>query len=202
LRFRLFVAAALVVALATLSAASLSTASLPGRPSPLDPDAFEVIAGTDLAAVAGTTSEPQGSIGPPPVIVDPADPTRSFPARPEPSLLVRPNIVVPATPRPQGFVASSGNGRVSGTATWYCLTGVSACHYAYSGGMYAAAGPGLRVGNWRGRAVRVCGNGRCVTVKLIDWCACPGSRVIDLYSDAFQRLAPLNSGTVQVTVTW
>jgi rare lipoprotein A (peptidoglycan hydrolase) len=68
--------------------------------------------------------------------------------------------------------------------------------------MYAAAGPGLRVGNWRGRAVRVRGNGRCVTVKLIDWCACPGSRVIDLYSDAFQRLAPLNSGTVQVTVTW
>jgi rare lipoprotein A (peptidoglycan hydrolase) len=68
--------------------------------------------------------------------------------------------------------------------------------------MYAAAGPGLRVGDWRGRVVRVCGNGRCVTVKLIDWCACPGSRVVDLYSDGFQRLAPLSSGTIQVTVTW
>jgi rare lipoprotein A (peptidoglycan hydrolase) len=68
--------------------------------------------------------------------------------------------------------------------------------------MYAAAGPLLRVGDWRGRVVRVCGNGRCVTVKLIDWCACPGSRVIDLYSDAFQRLAPLSEGTIQVTVSW
>jgi rare lipoprotein A (peptidoglycan hydrolase) len=89
---------------------------------------------------------------------------------------------------------------IRGTASWYCMAGRSACHYQYSGGLYAAAGPALRVGNWRGRTVTVCAN-NCVNVKLIDWCACP-SRAIDLYSDAFKRLAPLSSGTVRVRVSW
>ena len=90
----------------------------------------------------------------------------------------------------------------SGSATWYCKTGVSACHHAYPGGLYAAAGPELRVGSWRGRHVRVCGNGHCVNVTLIDWCACGGNHVIDLYSDAFTRLAPLSAGAVHVKVSW
>jgi rare lipoprotein A (peptidoglycan hydrolase) len=68
--------------------------------------------------------------------------------------------------------------------------------------MYAAAGPALRVGDWRGRTVRVCANGTCLDVRLIDWCQCYGSRVIDLYSDAFRRLAPLSEGTISVTVSW
>jgi rare lipoprotein A (peptidoglycan hydrolase) len=46
------------------------------------------------------------------------------------------------------------------------------------------------------------GNRRCVNVKLIAWCACGGGRVIDLYSDAFRRLAALSQGTVKVTVSW
>ena len=87
-------------------------------------------------------------------------------------------------------------------ASWYCKPGVSACHYQYSGGMYAAAGPALRVGDWRGRTVTVCGSGNCVNVKLMDWCACGSGRVIDLYSDAFSRLAPLSSGTLSVRVSW
>jgi len=68
--------------------------------------------------------------------------------------------------------------------------------------MYAAAGPGLRVGSWRGRTVRVCGGGTCISVRLIDWCACGNGHLIDLYSDAFRLLAPLSRGTVHVTVTW
>ena len=60
----------------------------------------------------------------------------------------------------------------------------------------------LRVGDWRGRTVTVCGSGSCVNVKLIDWCACGSGRVIDLYSDAFSRLAPLSSGTLSVRVSW
>jgi rare lipoprotein A (peptidoglycan hydrolase) len=48
----------------------------------------------------------------------------------------------------------------------------------------------------------VCGGGRCVNVKLIDWCACGGNHIIDLYSDAFRRLAPLSSGALPVTVRW
>jgi len=69
--------------------------------------------------------------------------------------------------------------------------------------VYAAAGPGLRVGDWRGRRVQVCGSGSCVVVTLVDWCACAGGgRLIDLYSDAYRRLAPLSTGTLRVKVSW
>ena len=101
----------------------------------------------------------------------------------------------------QPGVRSTGHS-ATGAATWYCKTGVSACHHSYPGGLYAAAGPELRVGNWRGRHVHVCGNGQCVNVTLIDWCACGGNHIIDLYSDAFVHLAPLSAGAVRVTVTW
>jgi rare lipoprotein A (peptidoglycan hydrolase) len=92
--------------------------------------------------------------------------------------------------------------RVRGGASWYCQTGVSACHRDYPGGMYAAAGAALRVGSWRGRQVRVCAGTDCIWVRLIDWCACGNGHIIDLYSDAFRRLAPLNTGVVRVTVSW
>lgn len=35
-----------------------------------------------------------------------------------------------------------------------------------------------------------------------DWCACPNGRLLDPYSDAFSRLAPLSRGIVKVTVSW
>lgn len=92
--------------------------------------------------------------------------------------------------------------RARGTATWYCLPGVSACHRDRDGGMYAAAGAELRVGDWRGRQVTVCRGDDCVRVTLIDWCACAGDRVIDLYGDAFRTLASLSTGTIPVTVRW
>ena len=98
--------------------------------------------------------------------------------------------------------ASSTGHHASGSATWYCKPGVSVCPSSYSGGYYAAAGPALRVGDWRGRVVRVCGSGSCINVRLVDWCACGGSHIIDLFGDTFQRLAPLNAGAVRVTVSW
>jgi hypothetical protein len=92
--------------------------------------------------------------------------------------------------------------RVRGIATWYCLSAVSGCHYAHDGGMYAAAGAEIRRGDWRGRQVQVCQGLRCIWVTLIDWCECPGDRIIDLYSDAYRRLDPLAGGTMVVTVGW
>ncbi len=133
--------------------------------------------------------------------------TRSFEPRVAANQPVRAESVLKPTPKPRPAAVTSssrsgGGTSRSGQASWYCKAGVSACHYQYSGGMYAAAGPALRVGDWRGRSVRVCASSGCVQVRLIDWCACPGSRVIDLYSDAFRQLAPLSSGTVRVTVSW
>jgi len=90
---------------------------------------------------------------------------------------------------------------VSGTASWYCGGG-SACTRGYpEGTLAAAAGPALRVGDWRGRIVKVCGNGRCVKVILADWCACP-RRVIDLYRGAFSKLASPSRGVLRVSISW
>jgi hypothetical protein len=107
------------------------------------------------------------------------------------------------TPKPKAEIKGpTGKVRARGDATWYCLDDRSPCHYAHSGGLYAAAGPALRVGDWRGRRVWVCAGGDCVRVKLIDWCACGNGRVIDLYSDAFRRLASLGTGEIRVSVRW
>jgi rare lipoprotein A (peptidoglycan hydrolase) len=58
--------------------------------------------------------------------------------------------------------------------------------------------------HWRGSLVDVCAGGRCVQVRLSDWCQCYDGtireRVIDLSDDAFAQLAPLSRGVLVVTV--
>jgi hypothetical protein len=203
-------ALAFLVALSTLTFASASTARPPSAPSTLDPDDFQQIV---LAAPAGSPipSFDLGAPASPMPIGDFTEEARSFEPRVVPAQPVRPESVLKPTPKPKPrppattSSGSTGGGTryaKSGTASWYCKAGTSACHYQYSGGLYAAAGPALRVGDWRGRTVTVCSGSRCVNVKLIDWCQCYGSRVIDLYSDAFSRLAPLSEGTISVKVSW
>lgn len=81
---------------------------------------------------------------------------------------------------------------VSGVGTWY----------ANGNGVYAAAGSEIRRGSWRGRLVRVCSGAKCIKVRLVDWCGCPGKRIIDLSPDAFREFAPLSKGVIHVTVSW
>lgn len=95
--------------------------------------------------------------------------------------------------------ASLAPALLGGVATWY----VDAKHHPH-GGLYAAAGPSLRHGEWRGSLVRVTSGGRSVTVRLTDFCAC-GDRngiptILDLSADAFRKLAPLSRGIVAVEV--
>jgi hypothetical protein len=112
----------------------------------------------------------------------------------------------PSTERgrgPESAVPPRTSMTLRGTASWYCLPGRSACTAGYpSGGLYAAAGPALRRGDWRGSFVTVelADGSAAVTVQLIDVCACPGGRVVDLYAGAFSRLAPLSAGVVRVRV--
>ena len=95
-------------------------------------------------------------------------------------------------------VGQVGTPAVGGVATWYDTAPGQ-----------AAAGPTLREllgSDWRGQRVTVSANGRSVTVKLTDWCAC-GSRhghdtLIDLDDADFARLAPLSAGVVEVSVEW
>jgi rare lipoprotein A (peptidoglycan hydrolase) len=200
------VALAFLVAISTLTVATATTARLPSPSSTLEAAEFRPVVIGD--SVVGTT-EPLPSIdyGTPanPIkIGDFQEQQREFGSRPDPNQPVRAEALVKPKPQPRAAAGTGGGGShsVRGTASWYCKAGVSACHYAYPGGLYAAAGPALRVGSWRGRTVTVCGSGNCVNVKLIDWCACGSGGVIDLYSDAFSRLAPLSSGTLSVRVSW
>lgn len=87
---------------------------------------------------------------------------------------------------------------VKGYATWY-----DTCRFcaAASGELQDAMGS-----DWKGRYVTVSSGGHSVLVRLDTGCAC-GPRhgvptVIDLDDRAFQRLAPLSQGIVDVTVSW
>jgi hypothetical protein len=105
------------------------------------------------------------------------------------------------TPQPAGAPALEG-----GIAS--AMIGGKATYYDSGPGLYGAAGPLLReaLGGdpaFRGQRVEVCAD-ECVTVQLVDWCAC-GDRagvptIIDLSRDAFARLAPLSDGVITVTI--
>lgn len=122
----------------------------------------------------------------------------------------RPNVIVKNDPKiikiEENVVIPGKRKSVKGKATWYCVAGRSSCHYKYpdraGNDFYAAAGSEIRKGNWRGRNVKVCDSNNCITVKLVDWCGCPGSRIIDLYGDAFEALGNLGQGVMRVTVSW
>jgi hypothetical protein len=123
----------------------------------------------------------------------------TFSIQPTPSAPSIPPTPTPSpkpTTRPTRQPTTAGQVVVSsGLATWY----------NNGPGFYGAAGPALRKGNWRGRAVIVCHSGRCVKVRLTDWCAC-GPRhgvqtVIDLSPAAFRALAPLSRGIIKVEVS-
>jgi hypothetical protein len=193
-------AAAIVLAVVvSLFGTSLSVGRQPVPIEPIDHNAFTVI----LPPAASGRTEPAEA--PPGILTDFRNPTSGLSRAAASVPLPLRHVVQKRTRVAQRAVSTAavGNGhRVRGVATWYCLPGVSTCTSGYRGGLYAAAGSELRIGNWRGRTVKVCGNGNCVVVKLIDWCACGGSRIIDLYHDAFSRLASPSRGGIGVTVSW
>jgi hypothetical protein len=187
-------ALALLVTLASLSIAAVSTAR-PPTDSLVSLDFQPLVLKQEAGPAATPWPSFQLPAAPAPVpIGDFQEPDREVGSRATPNQPVRVDSIVKPPPKPKHVRR--------GTATWYCRPGISECHYGYSGGLYAAAGSELRVGDWRGRTVLACAGGRCVRVKLIDWCACEGARVIDLYSDAYRRLAPLSTGTVRIAVYW
>lgn len=147
-------------------------------------------------------------------------PTQSLAPRPQPRPVAvaqpkaTPKPTPKATPRPRATVAvvrRTLHGPVKGTATWYCLAGQSVCPWMAHTGNYAAAGPALRRAlgaHWRGMTVTVSGNGHSVRIKLIDWCACGGSHVIDLFASAMSQFVghdrngrPLRGG-FPATIRW
>ena len=92
------------------------------------------------------------------------------------------------------FQTQVGTALIGGQATWYDAPSRTD----------AAAGPDLRFDGWRGSWVRGSSGERSVTVRLTDWCACQDRNgrptVIDLDDAAFQELAPLSRGVLDVEV--
>lgn len=175
---------------------TVATARPPSQPRTLSAAEFRLIvppsvpmAAIDAAAAA--RAEPRDQIA------DFVGTAPSVTGRPTPAASVVAQTLAKTPPHPR----LTGHSR-TGSASWYCQTGVSACVAGYPGGLYAAAGPALRLGSWRGRSVQVCGNGSCVWVTLIDYCACGSGHMIDLYGDAFRQLAPLSTVALRVTVSW
>lgn len=94
---------------------------------------------------------------------------------------------------------TAGAPRFRGTATWYCLSGSSACTHGYDqAGLVAAIDSDLGFG--KGDRIRVRYGDASVTVVVVDVCRCPGDRLIDLTSGAFRRLADLDLGVIPVLV--
>jgi hypothetical protein len=189
---------------AMLGAASITAASTPSSRS-FDPLVFTPVQLTPVAAVR----EPVPDLDPDHASASRLSPTSdvadfepaSLDAAAQRDAFGQPDVAPEAKATAQSKLPPT-KVRARGTATWYCEDGVSPCHYAHSGGMYAAAGAEIRKGDWRGRTVTVCAASDCIRVTLIDWCACAGNRVIDLYGDAFRKLAPLGDGVIPVTVRW
>jgi rare lipoprotein A (peptidoglycan hydrolase) len=87
---------------------------------------------------------------------------------------------------------------IGGKATWYCGNG-SPCTSGYGpADLVAAIDPSTGIG--KGARLIVHHGNRHVTVQVVDVCACGGSRVIDLTSGAFSRLAPLSRGVIDVAI--
>lgn len=89
--------------------------------------------------------------------------------------------------------------RISGLATWYCLSGSSVCTRGYGQDDLVAA-IDTDLGFVKGDRITVRYREAEVTVTVVDVCGCPGDRLIDLTSGAFARLAPLDLGVIPVTI--
>jgi rare lipoprotein A (peptidoglycan hydrolase) len=89
-----------------------------------------------------------------------------------------------------------GTSLQSGQATWYCSP-TSACTHGYGpSDMVGAIDPTLGID--KGSIVTVTHGDTTIAVRIVDVCACPGDRLIDLTSGAFSRLAPLSAGVIDI----
>lgn len=139
----------------------------------------------------------------PDVTMHPAPPLQTDPPiRPMTAPII---IIKPVDPvKPHVVSLPVGGRKGSGTATWYCnytdatvTASVCPAKFPDVSGIqyYAAAGPVTRLlfghsdADWRGHSVYVTSKaGFTIRVKLVDWCACGGDHVIDLFHDAFAEL--------------
>lgn len=123
-----------------------------------------------------------------------------WPPRTPPSATIAPTVAPIPTPKPTVRLRASVSHLLVGVhGSWYCLSGVSRCTRNHPDGLYAAISPDLAY--LRGRTITVLYGSRSVRVTVID-CNCQATYAIDLYASAYERLAPLSSGRITVSLRW
>jgi len=98
-----------------------------------------------------------------------------------------------------GMEVSAAAPRYGGTATWYCDR-IATCTRGH--GPHELIGAIDRKDSQfrEGDRVTVRAFGHAVTVRIVDTCACGGTRLIDLSRAAFARLADPDLGVIPVTL--
>lgn len=184
-----WIIAGIVILLIVLSVIETSgtKSDMPVEIGPVPQSLFSPVLPVTPEATVTPTQPPRATIEPRPT----ASPTPTPTARPKPTQRPRLATVVPQ-PVPPRTTRS-----VSGVATWYCEPGRSICTNGFpASGAYGAAGPALRaaLGDWRGRTVYVNG----VRLTVVDYCACGGNHVIDVYHSTWLTIPNPDS----VVITW
>ncbi len=146
--------------------------------------------GQQARAVLDTTTPASGAASPsaaPPRPPSARTAATGGPSRPDDTHVgvSEPRIAATAaTPAPS---APSGSGSM---AAGPAIRGVASWWDSWGHGLYAAAGPRLRVGQWLGEIVTVCSvdTGRCLAVPITTSCQCLGTRLVDLSLDTILGL--------------
>lgn len=181
-------------------------ADQPTVSTPIPATEFRALVLADLRTGPRSTAAARDRSTPPPspalIVLDqpwpeaqPPQPSRAPLRIPPPKLRSEP-LHPPKSHAPH---RGSIDGAVHGVATWYCWPAYpSRCTVGYpSNGAYAAAGPELRRafhGHYKGKVVYVNG----VRVTLIDFCACGGNHVIDVYHSTWVTIPHQSNATI----TW
>jgi hypothetical protein len=154
------------------------------------PAGDSILAPSEFVAIRSAgTPRMSGQATPAPALPQPRTPSPVTDGSPSPAPSLRSRVAAVRSP----VVSSSGSASMTGISSWFASPiGVSAAGPA----LRTALGPG-----WRGVVVQVTANGRQVSTKLGDWCACP-RRAIDLDAPVFAALAPLSQGLMEVTISW
>jgi len=191
--------AALIVALLSVILAAQTVGVEAWHDSAVPAGAFVAVGVAAGGAIADAPRNPAPTHQLVQVAVQPAAKASLLPtATPSPSPRAVPRLA--ATVAPSGPRVSAPADQPLADRAAASMTGISSW-YSYFPGQ-AAAGPALRVGDWRGRVVTVKANGVDISVRLTDFCQCYGTRLIDLDRPDFARLGDPSLGLLNVEVSW
>ena len=188
---RFALALSLVAAMCLTLRASHATGDQPYAYAPIPRPEIHPVPADAISPVTGSV---KGSLPVSAVDEEGAGPIPDAVSRPQGHHLAdatpTPSPVHSLAPRPTQSVPSVDAGRVSASLV---LTGIASWYATGGPGIYGAAGPALRQGNWRGSVVTVCVmGGRCLALRLSDWCQCllgqANERIVDLSLDVVRAL--------------